>query len=134
MGTDGLQVHRLGARKKQPKSRSRLRRWLAVGSFCLLLGAGVAAAYSAGLLEVLFPHTSTADSMSLASPQDEVPNMAALRKELMRCKHLEFDNENGRVFESNAPCDSGVLDANGNPVPVGTMKRLNAIGKAFSGK
>jgi len=49
------------------------------------------------------------------------------------CKRLKFDDE-GRVFQDVVPCDqSGIRDARGQPVPVGTIHRLDAISKSFSG-
>jgi hypothetical protein len=49
------------------------------------------------------------------------------------CKRLKFD-DSGRVFQDVVPCDqSGPRDARGQPVPVGTMHRLDAISKSFGG-
>lgn len=48
------------------------------------------------------------------------------------CRRLRF-NDDGRVFQDAVQCDqSGVRDARGQPVPVGTMRRLDAISKSFS--
>ena len=48
---------------------------------------------------------------------------------------MKFDNDNGRTIEQFKPCDNaGILDANGVPVPVGTIRRLDAISKSFSGR
>ena len=49
------------------------------------------------------------------------------------CKRLRFD-DHGRVFHDVVPCDqSSIRDARGQPVPVGTVRRLDAISKSFSG-
>jgi hypothetical protein len=49
------------------------------------------------------------------------------------CKRLRFDDD-GRIFQDAVPCDqSSVRDARGQPVPVGTIRRLDAISKSFSG-
>lgn len=49
------------------------------------------------------------------------------------CKRLRFD-DHGRVFHDVVPCDqSSMRDARGQPVPVGTVRRLDAISKSFSG-
>ena len=46
---------------------------------------------------------------------------------------MKFDNDSGRAIEQFKPCDNaGILDANGAPVPAGTVRRLDAIGKSFS--
>jgi len=50
-----------------------------------------------------------------------------------RCKQMIFDNDTGRIVESNKPCDKDVtLDEKGMPIPQGTVRRLGAISKSFS--
>lgn len=50
-----------------------------------------------------------------------------------RCRRMKFDNDDGRVIENFKPCDNvSILDANGVQVPVGTIRRLDAISKSFS--
>lgn len=50
-----------------------------------------------------------------------------------RCERMEFD-EAGRVVERYRPCGNADLnlDKNGKPLPIGTMRRLDAIGNSFS--
>jgi hypothetical protein len=49
------------------------------------------------------------------------------------CRRLRFDDA-GRVFQDVVPCDGApARDAHGQPVPAGTMRRLDAISKSFSG-
>jgi hypothetical protein len=136
MSTDELQVHRLRARKKprQPGSME-LRHWLAILlSFCLL-GAIVTASSSIGFFGTMFSHVTSARTVSQASPEHAPRATTVVGSETKWCKRLEFDNENGRVFEANDPCDGeGLHDANGNPIPAGTMSRLDAIRKSFLGQ
>jgi hypothetical protein len=45
-----------------------------------------------------------------------------------------FNNQTGRMTRSQQPCDMTTRDSNGVPVPQGTIHRLDAISKSFSGK
>lgn len=126
MGAAELRVHRPGARKKPPQSGSMaLRHWVAILLSLCLVGAIVAAFSSIGLLGTMFKSVHSL-------PDHGQRAAAALDRDTIWCKRLDFDNKNGRVFESNAPCDGEVLNASGEPVPVGTMHRLHAISKSFS--
>jgi hypothetical protein len=49
------------------------------------------------------------------------------------CWRQIFDNQTGSMVRSQEPCDATSYDANGAPVPVGTIHRLDAISKSFSG-
>lgn len=49
------------------------------------------------------------------------------------CSQQIFDNQSGRMFQSQKPCDMTEYDANGVPVPAGTIHRLDAISKSFPG-
>lgn len=50
-----------------------------------------------------------------------------------RCKQMKFDNDSGRPIGQFKPCDTAdILDANGVPMPTGTIRRLDAISKSFS--
>jgi hypothetical protein len=49
------------------------------------------------------------------------------------CSQQIFDNQSGRMFRSQKPCDMTEYDANGVPVPAGTIHRLDAISKSFPG-
>jgi hypothetical protein len=49
------------------------------------------------------------------------------------CSQQVFDNQTGRMRQSQLPCEATTFDSNGVPVPVGTIHRLDAISKSFSG-
>jgi hypothetical protein len=49
------------------------------------------------------------------------------------CSQQVFDNQTGRMRQSQLPCEAIAYDSNGAPVPVGTIHRLDAIRKSFSG-
>lgn len=46
------------------------------------------------------------------------------------CATVKFNNDNGQ-FGQAVPCPKTPVDANGVPVPVATINRLNAINKSF---
>jgi hypothetical protein len=49
-----------------------------------------------------------------------------------RCRDLVFDNDTGEIAERAKPCEASVaVDDKGVPLPVGTLRRLDAIGKSF---
>ena len=49
------------------------------------------------------------------------------------CSQEIFNNQTGRTIRSSKPCDATALDANGAPIPLGTIHRLDAISKSFPG-
>jgi hypothetical protein len=49
------------------------------------------------------------------------------------CSQQVFDNQTGRLRQSQLRCDATTFDSSGVPVPVGTIHRLDAISKSFSG-
>ena len=76
------------------------------------------------------------DRSSVTPPEataERLPTGTVAESDIKVCRRLRFDGD-GRVFQDAVPCDNvTVLDAHGKPVPVGTMHRLDAISKSFSG-
>jgi hypothetical protein len=50
------------------------------------------------------------------------------------CFQQQFDNKTGRMTRLQEPCETVVRDAYGVPMPAGTIHRMDAISKAFSGR
>jgi hypothetical protein len=50
------------------------------------------------------------------------------------CWQRIFDNQSGRMTRSQQPCEAPAYDSHGSPVPLGTIHRLEAISKSFSGR
>jgi hypothetical protein len=49
-----------------------------------------------------------------------------------RCRDLVFNNDTGEIAERARPCEVSVaVDDKGVPLPVGTLRRLDAISKSF---
>jgi hypothetical protein len=51
--------------------------------------------------------------------------------ENMPCMFIKFDNDTGRFVQNLQPCQNGSLDAEGNPIQVGGIDRIEAIHDAF---
>jgi hypothetical protein len=48
------------------------------------------------------------------------------------CQQKSFDNRTGQIFDLPSSCRNDVaLDANGVPIPAGTIHTLNSISKSF---
>jgi hypothetical protein len=48
------------------------------------------------------------------------------------CQEKSFNNQTGQISDQSSPCHGDVvLDANGMPVPAGTIHTLNSISKSF---
>jgi hypothetical protein len=50
------------------------------------------------------------------------------------CREQVFDNQTGRITRSEQPCDTNAFDSNSVMAPLGTIHRLDAISKSFSGR
>jgi len=51
-----------------------------------------------------------------------------------KCGELIFDNQTGRMVSSEQPCDTTAFGSIGVMTPSGTIHRLDAISKSFSGR
>lgn len=79
---------------------------------------------------IFFKTSAIARSESSSEP---LPTGTIAESDIELCKRLTFD-DTGRAFQSVVPCDqSSTRDARGQPVPAGTVRRLDAISKSFSG-
>lgn len=88
----------------------------------------------AALAYFLAPYFLERSSVTATESSSEpLPTGTIVESDIEFCKRLRFD-DNGRVFQDVVPCDqSSTRDARGQPVPAGTIRRLNAISKSFSG-
>jgi hypothetical protein len=108
----------------------------------LILGCGILLAATLYLLVVIA--TRSPIPMSALSPQ--LPQTAIETLDFDQtakitnasgangCFQQQFDNRTGRVTRLLEPCETAARDANGVPIPVGTIHRMDAISKAFSGR
>ena len=79
---------------------------------------------------VMEPAGVWVDRMDAGRWADLIPHYVAEDFDGKDCRQQVFDNQTGRVTQSSRPCE----DAPGDGVPLGTIHRLNAISKSFSGR
>lgn len=97
----------------------------------LSLSTVASAAALVGFWPALFSGGSSIRVTDSASESVPTGTIAESDKEF--CKRLTFD-DSGRAFRDVVPCDGeSTRDARGQPVALGTMHRLDAISKSFSG-
>ena len=111
------------------------RRGLIVGGSMLFVAALIAVA---AVVATGYPKSVTALNaapVTTATPDVDL-RTAKITKDLdgKGCSQQVFDNQTGRVRQSGLPCDATAFDSDGVPVPVGTIHRLDAISKSFSGR
>jgi hypothetical protein len=111
------------AEKVQERRRSIIVGWAV---FCVLC-AGVLVAMAIELPIWSQPTNVTPDNLRTVRVTNDTIGGSG-------CRQRSFDNETWRMSGANQPCEVVPHDSNGVPVPVGTIHRLDAINKPFSGK
>jgi hypothetical protein len=116
-----------GATRPTRRGQSqRSRNWMII----LFLGVAAGLMALAGFALGFF---SVRSSAAVTEPASEsMPTGTIAESDTPVCKRLTFDDK-GQVVRDVVPCDGSVRDARGQPVPIGTIERLNAISKSFSG-
>jgi hypothetical protein len=114
--------------KKQERRRA-----LVIGCGMLLFAAVIAAVVITAQ-PLILGHLSRAPQVATAAPDSDL-RTAKITRDLggKECWQDIFDNRTGRMTRSSHPCETTDYDSNGAPVPVGTIHRLDAISKSFSG-
>jgi hypothetical protein len=117
-------------RSAAPRRRQERRRALIVGCGVLMVAAATTA-----VMIVMSGHSSRAPQVALAAPDGDL-HTTKITKDLggKECAQDIFDNQTGRMTRSTRPCDATAYDSNGAPIPLGTIHRLDAINKSFSGR
>ena len=111
------------------QSRSRERRWSSVIGCILVFAAIIMVADFVGAMLYRPSTAATADA--------DKTHVGDILQETggQQCALAKFDNDTGRTIESSRHCENiVVLDSRGVPVPQGTVHRLDAISKSFSGQ
>jgi hypothetical protein len=118
------------AQPRPVQSRREHRRALVI--VCLVAAVTTAVVIAAESL--ISGQSSRAPQIALATPDGDLQT-AKITKDLggKGCSQEVFDNRTGRMTRSPQPCDTTTYDSNGAPVPLGTIHRLDAISKSFSG-
>jgi len=107
---------------------------VSIGFACAFVGVAVAAVMT------LDPVALMSRPSEPTEPTDTAPYAGTIVIEPVtqrRCRRMGFDNRTGRITEFSEQrhaCEELAeqpMDENGMPRPVGTINRLNAIGKSF---
>jgi len=124
-----------GARIK--KAQSRRGAWIAVATSVVVIGALVGLAVLTDAPQLLFKPEQRQASQAAVGDAAENPHAGTviMQRDNQECQQRTFDNDSGRMSDATKPCNTSnvVLDSHGVPVPMGTVHRLNAISKSFSG-
>ena len=119
------------ARSRSAASRTRdQRRWLVL-SLGILLVIGSGALVAAMLDRSAAPEVARTETVR---PDQDFRTAKVMNDTGEGCTQRTIDNQTWRTSGSGQPCDPVLRDANGVPVPVGTIHRLDAINKSFMGK
>jgi hypothetical protein len=119
-------------RKIPGRRRGKLAYVLTAGVLLTALGGAIWLATGAKLPTLSL---SNGPGQTTTSPPVTEPRTANIVFEptANRCRQIVFDNDTGRRFETVRPCEKNtILDSKGVPVPLGTVRRLDAISKSFS--
>jgi hypothetical protein len=112
------------ARRRRRSERYRA----AVAGTLLMVGVGAALMATSDATRMLLGRGAPGGTPAAQSRIGKI----VLESSPVRCRQLMFDNDTGRMYQDNSPCDDGVRrDASGTPMPMGTVHRLEAISKAF---
>ena len=113
------------------RSRTRSRR---LGASAVIFGSIlIVIAGTTVALAALFVRPLDAGSASIPADMHE-GHIVVMAADGDRCKQLKFDNDTGRIDQDATPCDNNnkvIFDKTGAPVPVGTVRRLDAISRSF---
>jgi hypothetical protein len=121
-----IRAHRGGARAAQRGQSRRSKNRIMLLSLSFLASMAALAGFSPWL----FSHRSSV-TVTAAMPES-FPTGAIAESDTPVCRRLTFDGK-GQVVRDVVPCDGSVRDARGQPVPIGTIQRLDAISKSFAG-
>jgi hypothetical protein len=121
------------------RTRSAIRR-TTVSRRAVIIGYGMLLATALTVVVVfaaespIWGHASKPPQAAAALPDNDLRTAKITRSsDGAECWQTIFDNQTGRMTRSRQPCETTTYDGNGAPVPVGTIHRLDAISKSFSG-
>jgi hypothetical protein len=101
---------------------------MSLAVFALGASIAVVAVFAIGLGTAPLP-------VAGSGPPGADPNSVAtiiLHSNASGCRQRSFNNQTGQISDQTSPCSNDVvLDANGMPMPAGTIHTLNSISKSF---
>jgi hypothetical protein len=118
------------ARITKRQVRRRRKRW-AISLSCLGIIAAFVVLTATFNFQGLLIHALSEETQSANSEMTRTGSVV-LQDDDGQCVLMKFDNDTGRTIEHVKHCDNTVVrDAQGVPVPAGTIHRLDAISKSF---
>ncbi len=116
----------------QPRSTQAGRQiWSALGITFSVVATVVSLAIISNPLRLLQFPAQPDQPTEAASRENQRVGRIILEIDPDQCRQLKFDNVTGQISGSSTPCESA-FDSHGEPVPLGTLHRLNAISKSFA--
>jgi hypothetical protein len=119
------------ARSRSAANRTRDRRRSLILSLGILLVIGSAVLVAAMIDRPASPGATPAAAVR---PDRDLRTAKVMNDTGNGCTQQILDNQTWHTSGAAQPCDPVLRDANGVPVPVGTIHRLDAINKSFMGK
>ena len=96
----------------------------------IAVGGLIAAVAMVAMVLIPAPTSMTENAASHADPNSV--GTIILRSGSSNCQQKSFNNQTGQIVDQTSSCRSDVaLDANGVPIPSGTIHTLNSISKSF---
>ena len=132
LAPDNSPIARSAPARAQSKMQERRRALIIIGGILFVAGLGVMLVIATEFM-ILPPNSYHAAS---AGPDN---NLRTARVTIDSvdgngCQQQVLDNQTWRMTRTQQPCDPTARDSNGVPIPLGTIHRLGAISKSFSGK
>jgi hypothetical protein len=117
-------------RSRSLPTRARDRRRTLIVSFAILF-----IMCSGGLAALVMEIPRTTEPVGVSRPDLDLRSVKVMTDTGVEgCTQKMLDNQSWRMSGSKQSCDPVLRDANGAPIPVGTIHRLDAINKSFMGK
>jgi hypothetical protein len=122
------------SRVRRRRSQRQQWRYAVSLSFCFVLALILCVAIVRYAASYLGSHDASGGSIFLSSANEQRLGKITVERGDEKCEQLAFDNYTGQIISGSKPCVSSVPRDRGVPIPAGTMHRLDAISKSFSGR
>jgi len=123
-----------GARPRSAVRRTTVSRRAVIIGYGMLLAAALTVVVVIAAESPIWLHATKPSQSAGAIPDIDLRTAKITRDSNgTECWQTIFDNQTGRMTRSRQPCETTAYDGNGAPVPLGTIHRLDAISKSFSG-
>jgi hypothetical protein len=129
----GIPVAHSASTRVQSQRTQERRRALIVGC-SILIAVVLGFALAIATESPVSTHLTNSPQMTSGAPDLGSAKVVIESTDGNECRQQVFDNQTWRMTRSQQPCDATARDSTGVPIPLGTIHRLDAISKSFSGK